>query len=633
GEPIAAEREPALPSPTAPPGLTKEEYPQGLQGQVVDRNQRPLAGVRVFLVESPRNEALSLPALREQNLLLGPVAETLSTADGRFALGLALPNDRLYELRFLASGLADARVGDLRVLPDIWHDVGRIAMSPGATVRGRVTVEGSHAPVPRAVVTVAARSTFVDSVLRGIPGRETGLSAIARADGSYEIHNAPALANVQVFAAAPGFARVIRNGVNLATATAVEVDFALPPGLAIAGRVVDDRGQPIAAARIEAWAAATSLPPCVAQSLADGTFEVVGLRPGPQRLQVSARGYHELELTGIAAGEREVAIALRPRASVRVRVTGDGAVIRIFRLGVRRCLSAGARDEQPAPFGPLGRVRELPDQRVRLAPQDDRVEVTGLPIGEFAVQITAEGYAKTVSSSFTIDENTTTLDVDVELLLGAAIRGRVVDENGAAIQGATVATQPQGAAPDDPVWRLLAAAVSDRITEQQVETDADGRFALHHLALGNYQLQIDHPDACRTVVPELTLHAPEPRDLGAIRLPAGALVFGRATVDGRVAGQVKVVLTSVADRIGNGGAAAGPATIRLETVTDDTGAFTLPRRVPPGNYELRGAAVNPADPDTQAFAQLAQMRKSAQPFTVLPGQLHSEQRLYLTTER
>ena len=98
------------------------------------------------------------------------------------------------------------------------------------TVRDEVAVETERCtPVPQAIVTVEARSTFEDAVLHGIPGREHGLFAVTAADGSYRIENAPASAMVRVSAVAAGFARVIQHDVNLSAQNLVETNFELPP--------------------------------------------------------------------------------------------------------------------------------------------------------------------------------------------------------------------------------------------------------------------------------------------------------------------------------------------------------------------------------------------------------------------
>ena len=658
GSPVVPEPPPADRAPDRVRTEPQIDHPQGLLGRVVDRNLQPLPDVDVFLIESARNQLLDLATLREQGLLMGPVAQTRTAGDGSFALGLALATDKLYELRFLRGGLADARVGDLRVLAGEWHDVGRVTMLRGTTVRGRVTAEGTNSPVPRAIVSIAARSVFEDAALQGIPGREHGLHAMTGADGTFQIENAPAAAVVAVSASAPGFARVIQHEVDLSKQDTVAVDFALPPGLTITGRVSDERGGALHGVRVEAWPETAALPPCVAHTRADGTFEIPGLRAGPHRLRAISRTHQQRDLDAIAAGARDVAIGLLARASVTVRVLGDDRPVRDFRLGLRRYFPPPTAPDAPAPSGPqvgdlgsIGRVRAVADRRVRLGPAEREFTRSGLPDGTFVAQIHARGWAKTVSEPFVIDPANRTATVTVTLTRGSTLRGRVVLERSGPLAGATVRTRPNGARPDNPFWRMLAAAAPDRITERSVTTDANGRFELPQLAFGDYQLQVDHPDACRARIEGLTLRRAGVIELGDVTLATGALVFGRATANGRIAGQVRVVLTTAAaaaasagqptagnppgpnEPPGQNGAPEVGDALRLETVTDRTGAYTLPRRVPPGEYELRAAVIDATDPDQQVFAHLMQMKKSATRIVIRAGQRAAEHHLNVTADR
>jgi hypothetical protein len=146
---------------------------------------------------------------------------------------------------------------------------------------------------------------------------------------------------------------------------------------------------------------------------------------------------------------------------------------------------------------------------------------------------------------------------------------------------------------------------------------------LPRLALASYQLEVDHEQACRTVVPGLHLDDAGERILPAIRLPGGAIVTGRATVDGRIAGQMKVQLSSRVRAGTPPGTPLGAFAIRLEAVTDPDGAFVMPRRVPPGDYDLRAAVVGTAS-ETQILQQLMQLQRSATTVTVAAGQRHVE---------
>lgn len=622
-EPI---REPVNHAQTAPAAERPSDYAQGLRGLAVTSDGRPLGGVSVYLFESPHNEPLLLPVLLQRGLGMGPLAETTSGADGTFAIGLQLADEKLYELRLLAADFADTRIGDLRVLPGEWHDLGALVMAQGTTVRGRVTIEGTTTPVVQATVAIEASTVFEDVAMRALPGRERGLAATVDARGEYEIRNAPARGVVQLSAVAPGFAKVVRTDIELSAGRTTVVDFALLPGLALSGDVVDPAGRPIPRARLEAWPMRQAQPPVTGWSRNDGRFDLYGLAAGTYRLRILARGYQDRELPDLMAGRGDVHVTMAPRATLRLRVRGpEGQVLHSYQIGVRRSFAANDPFETP-----IGLVAELPDQRIRLDGFTEYAEVPGLPPGRFQVEVNAEGTAKVLSEPFDVATDTASVEVEVRLHRGATLRGRVLDELGRPVAEATVETQPDGALPDNPFLRAVAGAAPDRITRRKVTTGPSGDFELPMLALASYQLQIEHPETCRAVVPGLRLDQAGERTLPPVTLVTGAEITGRATVGGKAVGQMKVVLTSAVEA----GAPNDVArrAVRLETVTDHTGAFRMPRRVPPGSYELRAAVVGASQPDAQVFQMLLQLQRSSTTFSVAPGQRTVLQNLDLPTD-
>lgn len=624
---LAAEPEAPLPAtsqPTAASAATAREVApapreaapiapaaQGLRGRVVDGDRRPLGGLPVYLVDSATNEPLALTLLHRQGDAFRPLASAATAADGSFALGLTVAQDRAYEVYVTSPTHATTRLGGLAITQGQWHDLGDVTMLPGATVRGRVTVAGRpDIPVAGAVVTVAIGTAFADAALRALPEAGHGLVATTGADGAFEVAHVPSRGVVQASAVAKGFARQLKTNLELKADAPVEVDFALLPGQSIAGRVVDAVGAPLAQARVEAWPTEASGEALVATSGADGAFEVVGLGQGKHAVKATLRGFHTETAAGVDSGRTDVTLALRPQGRVRVRVVGsDGAPLRRYRLGLRRVFVAQG--------GQIAAVADVPDRSVALAFDEDAVEIEGLPFGEFCLQVEADGYAKTLSEPFANPANEGAaprrFEVAVTMSQGATVRGRVVAEDGAPLAGASVQTAAAGIAADSPFYRMLAGATPDRITTLTVRTDADGWFTLARLAPGDYQLLVDHPDACRTAVPDLRLAAGL-RTLPPVSLPIGATVTGRATVGGKPAPQMKVVLSTPPDRQAADGA------VRVEAITAPDGTFALPRRVPPGQYELRAARTGTDAPEAHVLHTILQLQRTAVPVAVAPGQ-------------
>ncbi|MBX3464841.1 MAG: carboxypeptidase regulatory-like domain-containing protein, partial [Planctomycetes bacterium] len=599
-------------NPTEPPPIERSSPPaaplppQGLRGLVLDETGLPLAGVQVHLLDSASNDPLALPLILQQRLPTGPLASTESAADGTFAIGLPRVQDRSYELHFLSPRHAAVRLSGLRLLEATWHDLGAVTMVPGATVRGRVTVEGLSTPVPNAVVTIEAGTAFDDVARRSLPDGHHGLVATTDALGRYELRHAPARGAVRLVAVAPGFARVVRQDVELLPDRATEVDFALPPGVTLRGRVVDADARPVAGARIEAWPSQAPLGASVATSEHGGAFELAGLRRGPHRIRVTARGFQTAEVAEVAADRQDLVVALVPRGQVLVRAaTAEGTVLRTYQLGVRRYFEDRG--------GQIGFVADVPDQSVRLDGMSERALLEGLPPGTFVCEVTAAGHARSRSAPFTVlPQPGPPQPVDVTVGRGATLRGRVELDDGTPLAGAEVSSHADGADPDSPIGKLLAGNVPETVTAARTRTAADGSFALPYLTMGAYQLVVEHDEACRTTVAGLRIEQPTDLVLPAIRVTRGAEVSGQATIGGRLAGQIQVVLMEA------GAGRQGPTT-RIETITDAEGRFRLPRRVPPGTYELRAAVVGGADADRQFLHQLLQLQRSSTTVLVPPG--------------
>jgi hypothetical protein len=614
---------PAVGAPRSAPAAAG--FPQGLRGIVVDEAGRPLAGLPVYLVELAGNDPLALPVLRQQRDALGPVASAESAVDGTFALGLPVAQDKVYELYATSPRHATARVSGLRLLAGEWHDVGAITMTAGASLRGRVTIAGrDDIPVAGALISVEIGTVFGDAALRALPGAGQGLVATADGAGNYELHHVPSRGVVQVSAVAHGFARLRKQNIELRLDEPVVVNFALLPGKSLAGVVQGADGAPIANARLEAWPQQPAGEPSFATSDENGRFDVLGLAAGSYRLRAAARGYEPQEQRELEPGRGDVQFVLHEQGTLRVRVVApDGTTLRNYRLGLRRSF--------PEQNDQIAAVVEVPDQRVRLDAATDFAELRGLPTGRFRCQVEAEGFAKTLSDEVVNQREPGTpsgpqqFAITVTMSPGATLRGRVVDDAGRPLAGAVVATQAKGTLPDSPFTRLLAGALPERITATRTSAADDGTFVLPLLALGDYQLLVEHEDACRTTVPDVRLDRVGEHTLPPIVLHAGATISGRALVGGRATGQVQIVLTTLPN-------VSRRDAMRLETITDASGAWRLPRRVPPGTYELRAAAIGTTEPEAQIFRQLLQLQRSSITVVVAPGQRQVERDIDLPSD-
>jgi hypothetical protein len=607
--------------PIANPGSTSA---QGVRGQVV-ADGASVAGVAVFLQESLQNDIVKRFESLTHDVVQPPAATATTDGAGVFLLGLSQPSAKNLELWLFGTGYAEQRIGELTVRPGVWVDLGTIALDAGRTLRGRVTIAGTQLPAPNAVVSVENADPLLDLGSRNLgaaPRRSVQVDGIGR----YELAHLPAHGMWRLIALAPGFARQVSDELNLAAVTDAPIDFELLAGLSIAGRLDGSDGRPVVGAQIKAWPRTTD-PAYVTTSGTNGQFQLHGLREGPHRLHVVADGYQSLDRADVAAGTQTLVLLLQRRGGALVTVRDpDGAVLHEYRLAVRRHLAEAG--------GGIGAVPDLPERTVRLGPDEVEATVTGLEPGpsegpvNYVFQVEAKGFAKTLSAPFTIDPVAPTR-VEMRMTRGGALIGRVLDERGEPVAGARVSTQPAGAVEDNPFWRALASLSPDRITRATATTGADGSWRLEGLAYAGYQLAIAHDAYCPTMLRNQEVMADVEQTVPTVTLRRGTQVRGRTLVDGSPHGQVCVVLTpAVAPGDPPPKNADESTPVRVEAVSDNDGFFTLPRRIPPGSYELR-ARLQRSDGNDDLFVQMQQMQRSATTLAVPVGRDTIEQDVHI----
>ena len=615
---------------TSTPDSSNE--PQGLRGAAVNANGRPLMGVTVYLVESASNDPMLLHLVNQQPHLLAPMASAETAQDGTFAVGLAVAQKKTYDLFLLSPRHATVRMTGLRLLPNSWHDLGDLILRTGTTIRGRVTVKGQLGmPVPQATVKVSSGGAFADAALRALPGDSGGLIANVNANGEYELKNAPSSGIVLVTALAPGFARVVKHDIELNSNGPVQVDFELSPGKTLAGDVRTSTGLAIANARIEAWPKQANQPPLVTFSDERGTFLLQGVRAQPHTVKATAAGFAATEQTEVTPGQA-VHLTMVPQNRIHVTALAPtGRVLRNYRVGLRRFFPKDHNaplDAQALANGTLGSIHEVRDQRIRLDGNNDYAVIHNVPDGTYVCEVQADSFAKSFSLPVRFraaqlpetapgrpkpQQPGSVQRIEVTVTNGCSLLGQVIDSRGAPLGGATVTTQSPGTMPDSPMLRMMDRWVPKRVTQRTQKTDDNGFFQFERMALSTYQLQIDHPEACRTFIRQIDGKQPTEKRLAPITMPHGSVITGFATSQGRIAGQIKVVLTTQQT-------APADKSLRLETVTDGEGRYRFTRRIPPGSYELRAAVVGTTSPDSEIFQQLLQLKRSSTIFIVPAGQ-------------
>ena len=491
-------------------------------------------------------------------------------ADGTFRVADLQPGR--YLLRARAEGHADARAVVTLVAGTSGQAVLRLARA--VTLRGRVR-DGRGSPVPGArVVAIASGAAAVPG-----PPRE----ATTDADGRFAIDRLEA-GSFRVLAEAPGFESAELPPVALPSAE-VEVHLA-GEAQVIAGRVLAG-GAPADGARV-LLAHGTETTAREALALADGTFMFAGVGPGLYALRATRGSLASPVAAGVTveAGParrpakvdaRDVRLELAPGAFVEGRVVDDAGAP-VAGAGVRVEPTGGDLTSDQVTADGAGRFRAGP-----FAP------------GEYRLIPARAGYVPARSVTARLDAAAPASGQRLELVRGVMLTGRVVDDGGAAVAGATVRCLAPGI--DDLVVLFDALPLAAEAAAlpsgtgralgatRSVRTDAAGRFEIDDLLPGRYRLEASRPAAIPMRTGELALAPGERRDAGTLALQQGISVGGRVVDEqgAAVAGaHVAVRRRTPASAAGRGPTA--DADVGLYAVTDGAGRFGL--ALAPGPYAL-----------------------------------------------
>ncbi|HEX9188505.1 MAG TPA: carboxypeptidase regulatory-like domain-containing protein, partial [Vicinamibacteria bacterium] len=420
-----------------------------------------------------------------------PLGSAVSRPDGAFAVALTAPAGTPVRLS-LSGGGAAPRL--LEMLFDAaGGDAGDLRLAPAGALAGRVVDE-------RGGPAVGATVTLWPGGGRGLldvtPGQGPPASTTTKPDGTFRFDEASPEGNrirVEALALATQERSPVRSG-----ALARPVTLAL--GQVLRGTVtLADRRSPSAGVlvRFEGRTQTTRW----VETRADGTFLIEGAprESGSLVADGGDRGRATLAVPASEAGEALV-LALAPTASLAGRVVDAETAKPI--PGVRLVARAdGGASSFLARSGPDGRytIGGLPPRTWRLSAEDDRFVPWTRPV------TVAAGQAETQ---------------DVPLARGATLTGRVVDEQGAPIEGALVRLSRSGE-------NQVQAFMRSMEGEGAVRTGRDGSFRATRLAPGEGQrLDVRHDEYEERAVAGISLVAGGTRSGVSVVLRRGLSLRG-----------------------------------------------------------------------------------------------------------
>lgn len=467
-------------------------------GRVVDDNGQPVAGAKGQLA---RGGETGLGLMLRQ-MRAGDPTIFRSTADGTFKASRLMPGEN-QRLTVAHPEYERTTLGGLALAAGATKSGVAIVMRRGATIVGLVkdangdSVAGAEVELAQSANFQAGRGGAMASInFRGGPGQrpreKTG------ADGRFQFKGLSA-GEYALVVRKPGLATERLDPVRVPEEGSPEaVTMTLAPGAIIAGRVVRKSG-----GGAEGFFVTASPPgrprfgpggsPLTEQPTgSDGAFLIEGLKagetydlqtlsglgPGAGKRGVVA-GTSDVEILVAGAG-RIAGIAMdaatgRPLTDFQVSYEpdrGGGGAGMVFRFASR----AGTR---------LGGVGE----RHTVKSDDGSFVLEDVTAGTWSVVVEAKGYQSARAGGVVVEDGGTKSGVEVKASPGVVLKGHVTDATSSrAVPNASITVQAAGGAAG-PMMMLGGA-----LGENDVTTDADGRFQIEDLAPGKQTINVKHPD-------------------------------------------------------------------------------------------------------------------------------------------
>ena len=523
-----------------------------LSGVVIDENAAPVKSAFVELEEvasaATRDGLMALMQPRIRPLaLLGPgdhprPAPGESDGEGKFALADIRPGE--YHITVFAAG--KSRVSGEKIVLESGKPVtgATLRVELGKPLSGRVLNDEDEA--------VAGAQVFAFSSQAGDLDRA---SVDSEADGSFEIRGLGGeRARLQV--TAEGYAQSESNEVSTA---ATDVSIVLKRTGSIAGRLSDESGAPIAAARIEFAGSGRHRPPAMLSpgddvvATVDGRYVRDGLEPGSGTITFRAPGFLPASVAlEVLPGKLtpNVDAVLKRGGVIRGTITraGDGQPV----MGAWVSLKGRGAEN--------GMARMIGPSREGVASDSfGHFRLEGVPAGHTQLQVSHADYAEALSDDLDVGASGGEAELRVTLSQGGAIEGLVTDADGKPRAGLRVS--------------VSGNALGDT---RSLTTAADGSFHVDRLAPGPYDVGVYDPMRPPQSSREVSAVVKEGQTTRVDFGTARGAVSGRVIQAGQPVAGASVFLAWESAFAGGAGARA---------TSDAAGRYEF-RSVDPGRYRL-----------------------------------------------
>lgn len=385
-------------------------------------------------------------------------------------------------------------------------------------------------------------------------------------------------------AAAPGY-RPAAAETEMPEGGRAEVPtMALEPAVGLLGRVVDGEDRPVPAAVLRVQLAEERSSPRrrepAGTSGENGRFRLRGLEPGrTYRLAAEAQGFSPAEVT-VSTPD------LRERQSELVVVLSRGRTLFGRVLGP---------NEQPLP-GAEVTLLPAPEKASLFdlgPPMNDeawtattgaggRFEIRYAPAGRYDLFTRLQGFAPTLVPGLRVPEGEEATDLGTVVLVpGVAVEGRVVDGDGAAVEGARVQAMPEAG--------MFSLPMDRRRFAEALLSDTRGRFTVVDLRPGERVTLVAAKEGYVTARSP-RVEAPSEGPVEVVLELGGGVAGEVVDLDGRPMPRARVEAGYPEARMSVGGQVF-PVPLRTgkSTLTDAEGRFRL-EGLEPGTVTLTAEA-------------------------------------------